>query len=103
MYYTLKVFLQYWHISVKFCCIPLYSSDAPKILQAPSLVTTHNTTHTISHSPISQNTPRLFSYVKKIGGNLSSKLVRTKELALGKRFGKTKQLNVNIEIVNVVK
>ena len=59
----------------------------PKTLQAAAVVAAH----TINHCPTSQNTPKLFSYVKKIGGNLSSKLVRTKELALGKHFGKTKQ------------
>ncbi len=35
-------------------------------------------------------TRRLFSYVKKTGGNICSRVVRSKELALGKRFGKTK-------------
>ena len=52
-------------------------NDPPKTLQAPPVVAAH----TINHCPTSQNTPKLFSYVKKIGGNLSSKLVGTKELA----------------------
>ena len=62
-------------------------NDPPKTLQTPPVVAAH----AINHCPTSQNKPKLSSYVKKTGGNLSSKLVRTKELALGKRFGKAKQ------------
>ena len=39
-------------------------NDPPKTLQAPPVVAAH----TINHCPTSQNTPKLFSYVKKLVG-----------------------------------
>ena len=43
--------------------------------------------------PISRNKGNLFQYVKKTGSSLRARLVNTKELALGPKFGKTTPCN----------
>lgn len=43
----------------------------------------------LTKQPVSRNNSNLFQFVKKTGANLRARLVNTKELALGPKFGKT--------------
>ncbi len=75
--------------------LPLHPSS-PTTSPAQSRAASPTQPRAASSAPSQQNDSRkdnkkrLFSYIKKTGANICSRVVRSKELALGKRFGQTK-------------